>query len=151
MLKFEMQCSEVFFMFASHDENQRRRFDFKHHFAWMRFNQMCISVTGVKLWNSQRDNLKGCNNIFRLKKCVESVEMLWTWNLIRCVVLFSVPSSCDLSYFLKDIRSRVDGCEIVLKFWVQNRSSQKQEFNSSSCSFPDKYGVSFKWLKSVCY
>ena len=56
------------FVFTSEDENHRRRFDFKHQVARTTLKQMCISVVGVKIWNSQLQDLKGCTDIYRFKK-----------------------------------------------------------------------------------
>lgn len=56
------------FVFTSEDENHRRRLDFKHQVARTTLKQMCVSVIGVKLWNSQQKDLKGCTDIFQFKK-----------------------------------------------------------------------------------
>ncbi len=54
------------FVFTSEDGNHRRRFDFKHQVARTTLKQMCISVVGVKIWNSQQlQDLKGCTDTYR--------------------------------------------------------------------------------------
>ena len=61
-------------MFTSEDENHRRRFDFKYQVARTTLKQMCISVVGVKIWNSQLQDLKGCTDIHRFKKKCTNAE-----------------------------------------------------------------------------
>jgi len=56
------------FIFSSNNEDHRRKFNFKHQFARTTLKQMCISVAGVKLWDSLQNDLKGCLNIFQFKK-----------------------------------------------------------------------------------
>lgn len=56
--------------------------------------QMCASVVGVKLWNSLQNDLKGCINVFHLKKMYkERIIRQYKGNLfpylmeINCVCL----------------------------------------------------------------
>lgn len=46
------------------DNEHRKKIPFKHQFARTTLKQICISVVGVKLWNSLQIDLKGCVNIF---------------------------------------------------------------------------------------
>lgn len=57
--------------FAFRSENQEehgRKFDFKHPYAWIAFEQMCITVCGVNLWNSLKINFKVITTIHHFKK-----------------------------------------------------------------------------------
>ena len=56
------------FVFGSEKEEHRRKLHFKHPYARTTLKQMCISVVGVKLWNSQQKDLKNCLCIFQLEK-----------------------------------------------------------------------------------
>jgi len=55
------------FVFGSDKEDHRKTFNCKHPYARTTLKQMCISVVGVKLWNSQQKDLKNCMCIFQLK------------------------------------------------------------------------------------
>ena len=59
---------QKFFKASSEDEDHRRKNDFKHLFARTTSRQFCISVTGIKLWNVQKRELKSCATKFQLKK-----------------------------------------------------------------------------------
>ena len=63
------------FVFISEDEDHRRKGHFKHQSVWTTLKQMCISVVGVKLWNSLYKELKDCKNIFQLKKICKDRTM----------------------------------------------------------------------------
>ena len=63
------------FVFGSDKEDHRRTFNFKHPYARTTLKQMCISVVGVKLWNSQQKELKNCICIFQLKKLYKLRKM----------------------------------------------------------------------------
>lgn len=56
------------FVFSSEDEIHRRKFNFKHQFARTTLKQMCISVVGVKMWNSLHSDIKSCLNICQFKR-----------------------------------------------------------------------------------
>ena len=56
------------FELSSEDKDHRIPYDFKHRFARTTLKQMCVSVAGVKLWNSQNTELKSCTTMFQLKK-----------------------------------------------------------------------------------
>ena len=56
------------FAFSSENKDHRRKFDFKHPFGRTTLKQMCISVCGVKLWNSLTIDLKACTNINQFKR-----------------------------------------------------------------------------------
>lgn len=56
------------FAFSSENKDHGRKFDFKHPFARTTLKQMCISVCGVKLWNSLTIDLKACININQFKR-----------------------------------------------------------------------------------
>ena len=64
------------FEFSSEDEDHRRRHDFKHLFARTTLKQMCISVTGIKLWNAQNKELKSCTTMFQFKKGFKRGKMI---------------------------------------------------------------------------
>jgi len=57
-------------VFTAKDENHRRKSDLNHQMVNHRTNikQMCISAAGVKLWNSQQNDLKGCSDVSLFKK-----------------------------------------------------------------------------------
>ncbi len=59
------------FVFSSEDEEHGRKFHFKNQFAWTTLNQTCVSVVGVKFWNSLQNDLKTCMNIFKFKKMLK--------------------------------------------------------------------------------
>lgn len=46
------------FVFNSEDESHREKFDLKHQVARTTLKEMCISVVGVKIWNSQLQDFK---------------------------------------------------------------------------------------------
>ena len=49
--------------------------------AHTNLKQMCISVAGVKLWNSQHNDLKGCSDISLFKKCIRRKQFdIIDWN-----------------------------------------------------------------------
>ena len=58
---------QTFFVFTSENLDHRRKFDFKHP-ARTTMKQMCISVCGVILWNSLKNDSKACANIHQIKK-----------------------------------------------------------------------------------
>ena len=55
-------------LFIVNPRNSRREHDFKSIFARTTLKQQCISVTGVKLWNSQNKYLKSCTSMFVFKQ-----------------------------------------------------------------------------------
>lgn len=50
------------------EEEGRRKGQFRHQMARTTAKRRCISVVGVKLWNSLQNELKQCKNIFQFKK-----------------------------------------------------------------------------------
>ena len=48
--------------------NLRGELDFKTHFARTTLKSFCISIRGVKLWNSMTAELKQCSNMIQFKK-----------------------------------------------------------------------------------
>ena len=71
------------FIFSSNNEDHRRKFNFKHQFARTTLKQMCISVAGVKLWNSLQNDIKGCLNIFQFKKNLKNKELHCMKQIVR--------------------------------------------------------------------
>lgn len=67
---------QTLFEFSSENEDHRRRYDFKHLFARTTLKQMCTSVTGIKVWNSQNQELKSCTTVFQFKKIFKKEKML---------------------------------------------------------------------------
>ena len=60
-----------------------------------------ISVVGVKLWNSQLQDLKGCTNIHRFKKCTNAekvVNMHPKLNLLLLINCFELAHFCSMGY-----------------------------------------------------
>lgn len=56
------------FILSSESGNGRRKFDFKHQIVRTTQRKMCPSITGVGLWNSLNEDLKGCLSIHQFKK-----------------------------------------------------------------------------------
>ena len=56
---------------ASHCINTRHKNDFHQRFARTRKKQFCMSVSGVKLWNSFSQHLIGCKNIKIFKRTLK--------------------------------------------------------------------------------
>ena len=54
---------------SSESGESRRKYDFKHQFARTNQKQMCPSVIGIRMWNSLDNDLKGCSNIYKFKRC----------------------------------------------------------------------------------
>lgn len=54
-------------LFAVNSETSRRNHDFKHPFVRTTLKQMCVSVAGVKQWNSLENDLKCCSNVSQFK------------------------------------------------------------------------------------
>ena len=54
-------------LFTVNSETSRRNNDFKQPFAGNTLKQMCVSVSGVKRWNSLENDLKCCSNILQFK------------------------------------------------------------------------------------
>ena len=46
----------------------RQNCHFKHYYSRTTLKGMCISITGVKLWNSLDNSLKNCRNVHLFKK-----------------------------------------------------------------------------------
>ena len=63
------------FIFSSENEDHRRRYDFKHQYARTTLKLMTTSVTGIKLWNSQNQELKSCTTVPQLKKTFKREKM----------------------------------------------------------------------------
>lgn len=59
---------QTIFVFHSENKDHRGKFDLKHPYAQTTLKLMCISVCGVKLWNSLKTDLKVCTNIHQFKK-----------------------------------------------------------------------------------
>ena len=58
-------------LFRIHDSRYSSRYKCKFKQIYIRTNlkSMCISVTGVKLWNSFDNSLISCKNVHHFKKC----------------------------------------------------------------------------------
>jgi len=75
-------------IFSSDNEDHRRKFNSKHQFVWTTLKQMCISVAGVKLWNSLQNDLKGCLNIFQFKKNSKNEELHRMKQIVRIYMVY---------------------------------------------------------------
>ena len=74
-------------MFTAKDENHRRKFALKHQTARTNLKQMCISAAGVKLWNSQHNDFKGCSDVSLFKKIYKEKTIRQTGILTGCLYL----------------------------------------------------------------
>lgn len=67
------KSAEVFLFFCSEDQYNGRKVHFKHWFAKTTLKQSCISVYGLKLWNSLKKEMKMSVNVFfSLRICMET-------------------------------------------------------------------------------
>ena len=57
-------------LFRIHESrySSRHKCKFKQIYACTNLKNMCISVTGVKLWNSLDNSLISCKNVYHFKK-----------------------------------------------------------------------------------
>ena len=51
---------------------------------------MCLSVSGVKLWNSLSNNLRDCNSVIIFKKS----EELFYFKLLVSILVYSATIPC---------------------------------------------------------
>uniref|UniRef100_A0A3B3IP09 Reverse transcriptase domain-containing protein n=1 Tax=Oryzias latipes TaxID=8090 RepID=A0A3B3IP09_ORYLA len=63
------------FIFTTGDENHRRKYDFKQQIARTTLKQKCLSIAGVKMWNSQENQLKSCQNIIKFKRMYKAKQI----------------------------------------------------------------------------
>ena len=77
------------FVFTAKDENLRRKFDFKHPTAQTNLKQMCI-LAGVKLWNSQQNDLKVVQMFKKSirRKQLDIIDCNSNWTFIFTHLLF---------------------------------------------------------------
>ncbi len=59
------------FKSRSNEEDHRWKFNFKSSLARTTLKQMCISVYGVKLWNSLGSDMKCCSNTEQFETLVD--------------------------------------------------------------------------------
>uniref|UniRef100_A0A3P9JKD6 Histone H4 n=1 Tax=Oryzias latipes TaxID=8090 RepID=A0A3P9JKD6_ORYLA len=63
------------FIFTTGHENHRRKFDFKQQIVRTTLKQKCLSIAGVKMWNSQENQLKSCQNIIQFKRMYKAKQL----------------------------------------------------------------------------
>ena len=59
---------QPFFSIYESAYTTRQNCHFKHYYARTTLKGMCISIIGVKLWNSLDKSLKNCRNVHLFKK-----------------------------------------------------------------------------------